>query len=189
MVQENDPASTRLLGEAGVQKLVLSAQDGDGSAFGQIYELYARQIHNFLFGKVRHQQVCEDLVHTIFLKAWTNIKSYQPRPGAKFSTWLFQIANYTLIDHWRTRKPTSELVDIENLAAFATDPKFYEEYIYLWKAIHELPISYQTVLDLRFKQDLSVEETAAIMAKTSVGIRVLQHRALKALKNKLKETL
>ncbi len=175
--------------ESDVQNLVSSAQKGNSEAFGQIYDLYAKQIHNFLFSKIQHKQACEDLVHTVFLKAWTNLKSYQPRSNAKFSTWLFQIANYTLIDHWRTRKSTTELVEIENLAAFASDPNFYEEYSYLWKAISELSINYQTVLDLRFRQDLSVEETAAIMNKSSVSIRVLQHRALRALKSKLKSIL
>src|SRR5258707_11878570 len=117
-----------MLQETDVQNLVLKAQTGDAEAFGQIYDLYAKQVHNFLFSKVRHQQVCEDLVHTVFLKAWTNLRSYQPRASAKFSTWLFQIANFTLIDHWRTKKPTVELSEIENLAHFAEDPKLYEEY-------------------------------------------------------------
>jgi RNA polymerase sigma-70 factor, ECF subfamily len=178
-----------MLNESDVQNLVSNAQNGDSDAFGQIYDLYAKQIHNFLFGKVRHKQICEDLVHTIFLKAWTNLRSYQPRSNVKFSTWLFQIANYTLIDHWRTKKPTSELIEIENLSAFASDPELYEEYAYLWQAMSELPANYQTVLDLRFKQDLSVEETAQIMGKTTVGIRVLQHRALKALKSKLNHVI
>lgn len=178
-----------MLQESDVQNLVKKAQDGDADAFGQLYDLYARQIHNFLFTKVRHREICEDLVHTVFLKAWINLKSYQPRVSAKFSTWLYQIANYTLIDHWRTRKPSIELTEVENLAVFAQDAKHYEEYGYLWKAISKLPIHYQAILDLRFKQDLSVEETALILGKSNVGIRVLQHRALKALKNKLKNIL
>jgi len=171
--------------EDDVQKLVKRAQAGDSEAFGQIYDLYAKQVFNFLFGKVRHKEVCEDLVHTVFLKTWTNIKSYQPRANAKFSTWLFQIANYTLIDHWRTKKQTVELTEVENLAQFAETPKLYEEYNYLWDAMGKLSMEYQTVLDLRFKQDLNVEETAQIMGKSLVGVRVLQHRALKALKSKL----
>ncbi|MBX4186966.1 MAG: RNA polymerase sigma factor [Candidatus Doudnabacteria bacterium] len=175
--------------ESEVQKLVAEAQQGDSQAFGSLYDLYAKQIYNFLFSKLRHQQTCEDLVHTVFLKSWTNLRSYTPRPNAKFSTWLYQIANYTLIDHWRMKRPTAELEEIENLAAFSTDPEHYEEYGYLWKAIQDLPLSYQTVLDLRFRQDLSVEETAAIMNKSAVGVRVLQHRALQALKNKLKNII
>jgi RNA polymerase sigma-70 factor (ECF subfamily) len=174
-----------MLQETEIRGLVKKAQDGDSQAFGQIYDTYAKRVHNFLFSKIQHTETCEDMVHTVFLKAWTNLKSYKPQANAKFSTWLFQIANYTLIDHWRTRKPTVELIEVENLALFAEDPKLYEEYSYLWKALESLPRNYQTVLDLRFKQDMTVEETAAIMNKTSVGIRVLQHRAFKALKTKL----
>ncbi len=175
--------------ESDVKNIVAKAQTGDAEAFGQIYDLYSKQVFNFLIGKVRHKETTEDLVHTVFLKAWTNLRSYQPRATAKFSTWLFQIANYTLIDHWRTSKATTELADVENLAQFAVDPDLYEEYEYLWIAISELPLDYQTVLDLRFKQEMSVEEAAHIMGKSSVGIRVMQHRALKALKDKLKDTL
>lgn len=172
--------------ESDVQNLIRAAQEGDSEAFGQIYNLYARQVYNFLFSKIRHQQTAEDLVHTVFLKGWTNLRSYKPQASAKFSTWLFQIANFTLIDHWRTRKPTTELSGIENLIRFAEDPKLYEEYEYLWIAISELPLSHQVVLDLRFKQDLSVQETAKALRKSQVGVRVLQHRALKALRAKLK---
>ena len=114
---------------------------------------------------------------------------YKPKQSAKFSTWLYQIANFTLIDYWRTKKTTTELTEVENLSAFAVDPEAYEEYEYLWIAISQLPLEYQTVLDLRFKQDMSVEETAQIMHKSLVGVRVLQHRAMKALKDKLKNTL
>src|SRR6185436_8469547 len=104
MMQEND-----------IQKLVSSAQNGDSDAFGQIYDLFSRQIFNFLFSKLRHKETSEDLVHTVFLKAWTNLRTYRPRVTAKFSTWLYQIANYTLIDHWRTKRPTVELTEVENL--------------------------------------------------------------------------
>ncbi len=172
--------------EAQIQELVRRAQAQDEQAFGLLYEELSRPIYNFLFSKIRHQQVTEDLLQTVFLKAWQNIGSYSPRAGAKFSTWLYQIANYTLIDYWRTKKPLVEIDVVENLSQFAQDPQLYEEYKYLWVAIGQLPLPYQTVIDLRFKQDMSVEETANIMRKTSVGIRVLQHRALRALKDKLK---
>ena len=188
-MQETDPTSTRRLGEAGIQNLIRQAQDANPEAFGQIYDIYAQQIYRFLFAKVRHQQTAEDLAHTVFLKAWTNIRSYKPRSSAKFSTWLFQIANFTLIDYWRTHKTTTDITGIENLAQFAADGKLYEKYDYLWNAISTLPLDYQTVLDLRFKQDRTIAETAQIMKKTQVSVRVLQHRALKALRGKLNNIL
>ena len=171
--------------ESDVQNLVKRAQNGEAEAFGEIYDAYAKQMYNFLFNKTRHKQTTEDLVHTVFLKAWTNLLSYHPRASTKFSTWLFQIANFTLIDYWRTRKPTTDLTEVENLTLFSENPILYEEYSYLWKALKQLPLPYQTVLDLRFRQELTVEEAAQIMKKSTIGIRVLQHRALKALKKQL----
>ena len=175
--------------ESEIQKLVLKAQQRDAAAFGQLYDIYSQQLFNFLLGKLAHKPTAEDLLQTVFLKAWTNLDKYQPRPNAKFSTWLFQVANFTLIDHWRTRKPTIEINEVENLVQFAQNPQLYEEYKYLWEALATLPLSYQTVLTLRFKQDLSVDETAKIMNKSKISIRVLQHRAMAALRKKLANKL
>jgi RNA polymerase sigma-70 factor (ECF subfamily) len=175
--------------ESEVQNLIVQAKNGEKTAFGNLYDLFSQQIFNFLLGKLAHKETAEDLVQTVFVKAWTNLAKYEPRPTAKFSTWLFQIANFTLIDHWRTKKPTVEITEVENLAQFAKDPEFYEEYNYLWEAMGKLPLSYQTVLDLRFKQDLSVAETATAMNKSEVSIRVLQHRALRVLRKKLQSKL
>lgn len=174
-----------MLTEQETQELVAKSQLGDPEAFGEIYTIYSQQIFNFLLSKLAHRQTAEDILQTVFVKAWTNIRRYQPRSSAKFSTWLFQIANFTLIDHWRTRKSSVEISEVENLTQFAHDPKLYEEYGYLWDALKKLSLTYQTVLDLRFKQDLSVEETAKAMNKSQVSVRVLQHRALKALKKQL----
>lgn len=171
--------------EQQIQAWVKEARQGNSEAFGSIYDIYSSRVYNFLLGKLRHKQTAEDLLHTVMLKAWSNLASYQPRADAKFSTWLFQIANFTLIDHWRTRKESVEIEKIDNLVAYAHSPQLYEEYEYLWIGLSELPLDYQTVLDLRFKQDFSVAETARIMNKSEVGVRVMQHRALKMLKNKL----
>jgi len=174
-----------MLPESEIQNLVKQSQTGDSSAFGQIYDIYSNRVFNFLFGKLKHQQAAEDLMQTVFIKAWTNLKSYKPRKGAKFSTWLYQIANFTLIDHWRTRKSTVEISEVENLAQLSVDPKLFEDYQFLWASLANLPLPYQTVLDLRFRQDMSVTEAAQIMNKSEISIRVLQHRALKALKKEL----
>ena len=175
--------------EKKIQDLVALAQTGDKSAFGEIYEIYSSQIYNFLYARLRHRETSEDLLHTIFLKAWTNLVRYKPQRTAKFSTWLFQIANYTLIDHWRVRKQTVELDKVENLASLAEEPKAYEDYEFLWIGISELSLEHQAVLDLRFKQEMSVSETAQVLGKSEVAVRVLQHRAIQALKKKMQGKL
>jgi RNA polymerase sigma-70 factor (ECF subfamily) len=173
-----------MLKETEIQTLVKTAQDGHEDAFGRIYEIYAPRVFSFLVVRLRHHELAEDLLHTVFLKAWTNINRYVPG-NAKFSTWLFQIANYTLIDHWRTKKDTVEIDKIENLSDFAVNPKGFERYEYLWEAIQTLPDDQKSVLILRFKQDLNIPEIAEVLGKSRVSVRVIQHRGLKALKKKL----
>lgn len=173
--------------ETQVQNLVYEAIRGNNDAFGQLYDQYAPRVFNFILSRVRHKDTAEDLLHTVFLKAWNSLPKYKPNKRAKFSTWLFQIANFTVIDHWRTRKETVGLDNLENLVVFAENQKLYEDYQYLWKAMDQLQDDYQTVLYFRFSQDLSVSETALAMGKSQVGVRVLQHRALKALKKILQD--
>lgn len=175
-----------MVDEKDVQKLVVETVKGDSEAFGKLYDLFAGKIFSFILNKTKHKQTAEDLLHTVFLKAWNSLPRYKPSKTAKFSTWLYQIANYTVIDHWRTKKETVEIEKVENLSQLAVSPEKFEQHDFLWEAIKKLSDDYQTVLNLRFKEDLSVTETAYIMNKSEVGIRVLQFRALKALREKLK---
>ncbi|MBX4205303.1 MAG: sigma-70 family RNA polymerase sigma factor [Candidatus Doudnabacteria bacterium] len=174
-----------MLQEQEIQELIVQAKRGNTDAFGQIYDSLSQPLFNFLFARLRQKEQAEDLLQTVFLKIWHNLETYKPSSRAKFSTWAFQIANYTLIDYWRTRKETSDISLVENLSDFALNPTLYEKYDYLWEALRQLPDDYQTVIDLRFRQDRTVIETAKIMGKSQVGVRVLQHRAIKALREQL----
>ena len=54
--------------------------------------------------------------------------------------------------------------------------------------IRSLKQEYQDVLILRFVEDLSVKEVASMMDKSEGAIKLLQHRALKILREKLGES-
>ncbi len=168
--------------ESEIQILIKSAREGQEQAFGEIYELFSDRVFNFLIHKVKHRETAEDLLHNVFLKAWKSLPNYEPRSTAKFSTWLFSIAQHTVIDHWRVNREVVDLDKVENLAQLAVEAVGFEDYTFLTRALDQLPEDYRSVINLRFKQDLTVTETAQVMDRSEVGIRVLQHRAIKALK-------
>ncbi|MBL8118682.1 MAG: sigma-70 family RNA polymerase sigma factor, partial [Anaerolineae bacterium] len=60
-----------------------------------------------------------------------------------------------------------------------------EERAKLREALQTLPEDYQTLLILRFMQQLPHQEVASILDKSEAAIRVMQHRALKALAERL----
>jgi RNA polymerase sigma-70 factor (ECF subfamily) len=53
------------------------------------------------------------------------------------------------------------------------------------KTLEQLRDDYRTVLILRFLSGLSPEETGEVMGRTPGAVRILQHRALSALRNLL----
>jgi RNA polymerase sigma-70 factor (ECF subfamily) len=54
--------------------------------------------------------------------------------------------------------------------------------------LSKLRTDYQSVLTLRFISELSPEETAQVMKRSVGAIRVLQHRALNALRDEIDRT-
>lgn len=165
-----------------VKYLILRAQAGDKEAFDKIYDLFFSKIYRYIFFRTKHNEEAEDLTSTVFLKIWQSLPRYRVRSGAKFSTWLFQIARYTLIDYYRRRKKSVSLDEIKEektasgieIGAEINEVRAYVAY---------LPEVYQTVINLRYFQGLAYGEIAQIMGKTKVGVRVLSHRAIKKLAN------
>lgn len=170
-------------------KLVERAVKGETEAFGILYDLHHARIYRFVYLKVQTREEAEDLAHQTFLHAWQHIKTYSPR-GTPISSWLYRIARNKVIDHYRTRKPQIELENAleaqspgESLAE-SLDTKFSSEKVL--KAIATLKPEYQDVIIMRFVEEFSPEETASAMGRSSGAVRLLQHRAIKALKSALK---
>ncbi|PIW10406.1 MAG: RNA polymerase subunit sigma-70, partial [Caldiserica bacterium CG17_big_fil_post_rev_8_21_14_2_50_35_7] len=56
-------------------------------------------------------------------------------------------------------------------------------------ALDEIPAQYKEIINLRFFGRRSLKEIAMILGKTEDNVKVLQFRALNALRNRLKEKL
>jgi len=175
----------------GEEKLIiLDAIGGKASAFGLLYDKYNGQIYRFIYLKVSHREEAEDLTHQVFMNAWQNIKSYKIQ-GFPFSSWLYQIARNQVIDHYRTKKETLDIENVEEPMTVGTslDEKLHlnMEIDLVKNAISKLTQEQQDVIILRFIDDLSPKETAAALKKPESTIRVLQHRAIKNLQKILQK--
>jgi RNA polymerase sigma-70 factor (ECF subfamily) len=172
----------------GEEKIVALAVDGDSRAFGALYDHYHPQIYRFIFLKVSSREEAEDLTHQVFLNAWLGIQRYRHR-GHPFSSWLYQIARNQVVDFYRSRKEGISLEDVDP-EAFAgksgeADLERNLEVERAIAAVRTLKQEYQDVLILRFVEDMSVRETADLVGKSEGAVKLLQHRALRALREKL----
>ena len=110
-----------------------------------------------------------------------------------FSSWLYAIARNTTIDYWKKKKDI--LLDdadaFNKIKSKESDPIHLVEKKEKAQIIHQaigiLSPSQQEVIILKFIEDLSNQEIAQLTEKTEEAVRQLQCRALKILRQHLKE--
>lgn len=172
-----------------IAALVAQAQAGDAESVGQLFELLSGRIFRFLSFRTADREVAEDLTQTVFLEMIQALPRYKKQPGAKFTTWLFQLARFRLIDYYRQRRPNIPLED-------APEPS-YEPLAdvdplgaaHVAQAIRRLPEKYQTVIHFRFREELPAADIARIMKTSALNVRVMQYRALRILRAELMNQL
>jgi RNA polymerase sigma-70 factor (ECF subfamily) len=173
-------------------RLVARARRGDREAFGDLYERHLAGLYRYVFYRVGDAHEAEDVTELVFLKAWQALDRYQPG-GAPFRAWLYRIAHNTLIDRARTLRPPGDLNDDHADPNSEASPEQItaqrEQRQTLAEALRQLEPAQQQVLLLRFVSELSHAETAQVMNRTEGAVRVLQHRALAALRRLLEGRL
>ena len=174
----------------GEKNLVKLAQKGDPEAFGLLYEHYLTKIYRFILIKVSHREQAEDITHLTFLRAWENVGSYKHQ-GHPFSSWLYRIARNAVVDHYRRGVPQVSIEDIspEMLGADDSLLDSIDEKVRwdsLLGAIKTLGAVEQDILIMRFVEDLPHKEIAEAVGRSEGAVKVIQHRALRKLKEALK---
>jgi RNA polymerase sigma-70 factor (ECF subfamily) len=154
-----------------VSDLVQQAISGSESAFGRIYDIYYDRVYRFVFYRVNHKEIAEDLVAETFIRIWKKISEIQE--AAAFQGWMYQIARNLVIDHYRSRKADTDIFEKTNLG--------FQQREFL-EALKQLSDEQQLVIKLKFLDDLDNKEISQILEKSEGAIRVIQHRAIAELK-------
>lgn len=175
------------------KRLIKRAKSGDKKAFAELYQKYNLIIYRYILAQVGSPQDAEDLTTEVFIKAWNSLDTYADQ-GYTYGSFLFRVARNTIIDFVRNQKKEN-ILDIETPFWLQDDSDLpsdilskKEDYQKLYESINRLPDDYKEVLILRFFSDLSVAETAEFMNRSSGAIRILQHRALNALRSIIEES-
>ncbi len=82
-------------------RLMLEVRDDSAAAFEELVTRYQGRLLTVLQHLVGNREQAEDLAQDVFLRVYRARKRYEP--GAKFSTWLFTIANRAAINALRDR--------------------------------------------------------------------------------------
>jgi RNA polymerase sigma-70 factor (ECF subfamily) len=168
------------------EQIIQNAKAGDAASFGTLYDLYMPRIYRFVFLRTHRREDAEDLTHQVFMSAWQNLHRYESR-GFPFGSWLYRIASNAVIDHYRTAKTHApleavpeELLAEPNRMGEAVDTAIDVNRVRAM--LTKLEPDQQNVLLMKFVDDMSNREIAEVLEKTEGAVRVIQHRAIKKLR-------
>ena len=82
--------------------LIADFQKKDAKAFESLYMMYSESMHGVIYNIVRDQDIAQEVMQDVFLKAWHNSDSYSSKKG-RFFTWLLNIARNAAIDKIRSK--------------------------------------------------------------------------------------
>jgi len=166
------------------EELVARAMDGDGDAFGRLYDIYVERVYRHIYYRVSDTDDAEDLTQQVFIKAWQAISRYK-KTASPFLAWLLKISHNIVIDFYRARKPEIH-TEADVSAGEEADPAHLAEMSLsqqeIRQAIRQLHGDQQQVLLMRYIEDFSYAEIAAALGKSEGAVRVILHRGLAGLR-------
>lgn len=168
----------------------------DKEFFGVLIRRYESRITNYVRRIAGgNEEMIEDIVQNIFIKAFVNINSFQK--GKNFGSWLYGIAHNECIDNWRKYKKHAGNISLESneelLAILASEENIEQSFIKktqkesINRSLEKLPAKFREVLVLKYLEDKSYEEVGYILKKPISTVGTLLNRAKKRFKKILSE--
>lgn len=170
-------------------ELLKLIKKGESAAFGRLYDLYFLRIYRFIYYRVGHKETAEDLAEEVFLKVHAAI--FKLDAEGAFEGWLYRIARNLIIDYYRKHKLTVALEDVENTLEYESNIidviNLKQQQKILFRLIKLLNADEQSVIKMKFLEDLDNAVIAEVLNKSEGSVRVIQHRAINKLQKFIKE--
>lgn len=170
-------------------ELLSRARNLDEQALATIHDLYFPAVFRFVYFRFNDTHLAEDITSEVFVRLLNTLR----KPDAKIRNlraWLIGTADHLVIDHLRRRyrQPEEDIMGMEDLPSSddtAMLTELSEQQKLALEAMRSLNQDQQQVISLRFLLECSVEETARIMGRSGGAVKLLQFRALAAMRKLL----
>lgn len=166
-------------------------QRGEARALEALVERYHAPLIAHLYRVLADVHLAEDLTQETFIRLIRDAQSYRyPRP---LRPWLYAIAHHLACNHHASAyaRRIELRAELPQEASSEPDPiewlERWEQHHGLHKALAHLSIEQREVLSLRFGQELSIQETATILAIPPGTVKSRTFHALRLLRAYLNE--
>lgn len=162
----------------------------DKRHFERFYTMYLTRVYKFVFFRVGgNSALAQDLTQDVFIKAFEAFDRYDPMVSQV--AWMYTIARNHIINHHAKTRPRVDLEDIEGTLQASHDVRDrfvtrHDEGL-LMSAIAKLSPDDGELVKMKYLEGWSFDDMAEITGKTSGALRVQATRALKKIKQLMKD--
>ena len=174
------------------EQLAMLYVKGNNSAFDELLSRTQSKLFTYIMFVVHDHDLADDIFQETFVKAITKLQKGEYTDSGKFQFWLTRIAHNALMDWYRQQQsrhimePNADN-DLQNLSMASVLDTFRESELVneqvlrdVKKMMEALPAPQREVVYMRFYQQLSFKEIAAL---TNVSINTALGRMRYALIN------
>jgi RNA polymerase sigma-70 factor (ECF subfamily) len=171
-----------------IEEGIVKAAQKDTQAFEKIYDKYYEPIFRYIYQRVSGKDEANDITSKTFLKAMTNINSFELK-GFPFSSWLYRIASNELNNYYRENKESPTLnVNHDSLTLLSDDVKHEAKEInsdVLLKVLSDLSEGDLPFIEMKYLEQRSFKEIGEILGITENNAKVKTHRIIKKIKKNI----
>lgn len=180
---------------------LVEAARRDPARFDALYRKYLAQVYAFALYELSDHHAAEDATERTFLRALAALPRFhelaRPEDGpeaSSFRVWLFRIARNVIASERRTRRrrPITSLevalgagLRVADGSDLETQAATRDEAAGALRAVRRLPDDRRRAVVLRFVDEMSTAEIAAVLGRSDGAVRVLIHRALGSVAREL----
>ena len=171
-------------------RLIAQARS-DPDAFIQLYRRYYDAIFRYCAHRLFERQAAEDATSQVFLKAVEHFDRFKG-DAPHFRGWLYRIAGNVASDHLRKAARRQRLIErasrehnIRIVGGASAVESSNDKSAMLREAILSLKPRYQTIITLRFFENMKSTEIAGLLGRSAGTVRSQLKRALGELRKRL----
>ena len=168
--------------------LVERCRQGDETAFRELIDQYKNLVFALIARSISNRARAEELAQDVFLKVHKGLPYF--RGEAKLSTWIYRIV-INVLSQERPELATSSLDDDEDdrprIQPAADDRAFGDLVLKdrLQKAIEQLPVQYQVLINGHYLNGMRYEDLADALNMPMGTVKTHLHRAKRRLRQLL----
>ena len=149
------------------------------------WQAHRNVLYRFVLQRVRDETAAEDIVQEVLVKAYTFQRTL--KEPSKLRPWLYQIARNTIIDYFRSQRPSVAIPDeLVHEDAREADNRAQQELARcLVPLLDELPKPYSQALRLAEFEGITQREVASRLGLSLSGAKSRVQRGRKMLREVL----